>query len=221
MLKQKKTCIHPVLGEISVEISPRRSRVAVAIGLENDVPGIVLKLPAIPHCEPEKYFPFIDSHIAWIQKKFSELQKKTVIHTYEPGDVFYYLGKPYPLVQDTTAFFSGTEFHTAVHSPALVKRELEKIYMRLAADYIVPLCRETAAKFNLTIGQIRINKAEKRWGSCNLKGDLNFSYHLITHSEEFILYTICHELAHRIHMNHSRAFYAVLKRFYPAPVPKK
>ena len=219
MLKKTIKCTHPELGEISVEYSPRRFRVAVGITAADGFPEIVLKLPARTYFEPQKYFPFLSEHSCWIRKKLSELQKKTVIHTYEPGDKFPYLGKLCPLVQDSKTFFNNAEFHVSVHSPLLVKRELEKLYIVLAREYIVPLCLKYAANFGLTIGQIRINSAEKRWGSCNVRGDLNFSWRLMTRSEEFVRYTVCHELAHRLHMNHSKAFYAVLKRFYPHPVP--
>lgn len=219
MLKAKKFLTHPEFGEISVEYSPRRFRVALSIAVKENVPKITLKLPAKTHIEPEKYFSFISENSSWIRKKIAELEKKTVVHTYTAGDIFYYLGKPCPLVQDTAAFFDGAEFHITAHSPQLVKRELEKIYRTLAKNHIPVLCHEYAEKFGLTIGEIRINGAEKRWGSCNSKGDLNFSWHLMTKSDEFVRYTICHELAHRIHMNHSKAFYATLKRFYPAPPP--
>ena len=183
------------------------------------MPKVILKLPAKPHFEPEKYLPFINENIIWIKKKLAEFQKKIIIRTYENGDKFYYLGKEYPLIYDAVTFFDGSAFHVAAHSPLLAKRELEKIYLSSAREYIIPLCRQYAQKFGLTIGQIRINSAEKRWGSGNSKGDLNFSFHLMTRSEAFILYTVCHELAHRLHMNHSKAFYAVLRRFYPAPPP--
>ena len=221
MLKHRKKCIHPELGEISVEYSPRRSRVAVSITIENDTPAIILKLPSNPYSDPEKFFPFLTEHRKWIQKKFTELKQKTVNHTYEPGDIFYYLGKPCPLVQDSVTFFDGSEFHVSAHSPVLIKREIEKLYRRLAVNYIPILCHQYAEKFGLTIGEIRINNAAKRWGSCNSRGDLNFSFRLMMRSEEFIKYTICHELAHRLHMNHSKAFYAALKRFYPFPPPEK
>ena len=219
LLNLKRKVIHPDIGEISVEYSPRRMRVALSIIFADGEPQIILKLPAKKHFEPEKYFPFITENITWIQKKKTELLKKAEIHTYMPGDVFYYLGKPCPLLQDTKTFFNGSEFHISAHTPALAKLELEKIYRSQARDFIIPLCREYAQKFGLTIGQIRINGAERRWGSCNAKGDLNFSFRLMMRSEEFIKYTVCHELAHRLHMNHSKAFYAVLQRFYPAPPP--
>ena len=221
-VKQKqKFYNHPELGEIFVEYSPRRLRAAISITAAGNAPQITLKLPAKPYCEPEKYLPFINENIIWIKNKLVEFQKKITIHNYENGDNFYYLGKQYPLVYDNATFFDGSAFHTAAHSPLLAKRELEKIYISSAREYIVPLCRRYAEKFGLTIGQIRINSAVKRWGSCNSKGDLNFSFHLMERSEDFILYTVCHELAHRLHMNHSKAFYAVLQKFYPAPPPQE
>ena len=221
LLKTKNKIIHPEIGEIFVEYSPRRVRVALNITVKENIPQVILKLPARPYITPEKYFPFIEEHTAWINRKKDELLKKAEFHTYCEGDIFHYLGKACPLVQDAKAFFNGSEFHVSAHSPALVKHEIEKIYRSLAKDFIIPLCHEYAQKFGLTIGQIRINGAERRWGSCNAKGDLNFSFRLMMRSEEFVRYTICHELAHRLHMNHSKAFYAALKSFYPGVPPVK
>ena len=163
--------------------------------------------------------PFVNQHIDWILKKQNELQQQLTVNTFEIGDSFFYLGKQYPLIQGTSSKFDGENFYTTAHSPELNKRELKKIYLRLAENFIIPRCRNYANDFGLTVGNIRIKNAVKRWGSCNSKGDINFAWHLIMCPEEFINHTICHELAHRIHMNHSKAFYQTLKKFYPHPTP--
>ncbi|MBR1965461.1 MAG: DUF45 domain-containing protein [Lentisphaeria bacterium] len=221
MLNSKTSEIyhHPELGEITIEFSPRRTRAAIGVTIIENQVCTILKLPFAAKKSVSTFIPFINSHADWIQKQQNNLQKQLTVHTFEIGDSFFYLGRQYPLIQGTSSRFDGENFYVSTHSPELNKRELKKIYLRLAENFIVPLCRQYAADFGLTIGNIRIKNAEKRWGSCNSKGDINFAWHLVMCPENFIRHTICHELAHRIHMNHSRAFYQTLKKFYPFPVP--
>lgn len=53
---------------------------------------------------------------------------------------------------------------------------------------------------------IKVNSAKTRWGSCNVKGDINFTYRLVFAPEPLIDYVIVHELAHLKEMNHSNRF---------------
>ena len=210
---------HDVLGDIPIEYSSRRTRAAIGLQIVDNKCVIVLKLPECQRFKIDDLRDFIDKNASWLKRKKTELAAQLVVHSYEIGDKFFYLGNEYELRQGTKSCFDGKNFYVSTHSIALNKREIKKIYKQLAENFIVPLCRQYASDFGLTIGKIRISNAAKRWGSCNSKGDLNFAMHLVMCPEEFIRHTICHELAHRLHMNHSKAFYAALHRFYPYPVP--
>lgn len=63
--------------------------------------------------------------------------------------------------------------------------------------------------------QIKINSAQKRYGSCSGNNNLNFSLYLMDKDERFIDYVVIHELAHIRHHNHSKAFYEFVSRFMP------
>ena len=67
----------------------------------------------------------------------------------------------------------------------------------------------------VTPANVKINAAQKRFGSCSSKGNLNFSCRLMAYPPEAIDYVVVHELAHLIHMNHSNAFYAVVAAVLP------
>ena len=62
---------------------------------------------------------------------------------------------------------------------------------------------------------VHITSAEKRYGSCNSKKGICFSYRLMAYPEDVIDYVIVHELAHIKHMNHSAAFYALIEKYMP------
>lgn len=62
---------------------------------------------------------------------------------------------------------------------------------------------------------IKITSAKKRFGSCNAKNDICFSYLLLCYPDEAIEYVVVHELAHIVHKNHGKEFYELIKKVMP------
>ena len=98
--------------------------------------------------------------------------------------------------------------------PEPTKEELLSL-KKEARRIIPPLVKHYAAVLGVTPGKIRINAAKTRHGSCNAKGDLNFSCRILRFPSEAIEYVVVHELSHIREMNHSRAFYAVVESALP------
>ncbi|MCH2189035.1 M48 family metallopeptidase, partial [Candidatus Gracilibacteria bacterium] len=87
------------------------------------------------------------------------------------------------------------------------KKEAKEILTRKAAHY--------AQKHHLAYNSIRITSAKTRWGSCSSKKNLNFSYRLMMTPEFVQDYVVVHELAHLLHMNHSKKFWSQVESMYP------
>ena len=62
---------------------------------------------------------------------------------------------------------------------------------------------------------VKITSAKTRFGSCNAKNSLCFSYRLMRYPDEAIDYVVVHELAHILHKNHGKEFYAVIESVLP------
>jgi predicted metal-dependent hydrolase len=80
-------------------------------------------------------------------------------------------------------------------------------YRALAADY--------AARLGLPESPLRLSNARTQWGSCNARGLLHVHWRLIQAPAEIAEYVVAHEVAHRVHLNHSPAFWAVVARLAP------
>ena len=74
--------------------------------------------------------------------------------------------------------------------------------------------RAIAVKAGVTVARISIGDPKARWGSCTAKGDIRYSWRLILAPPFVLSSTVAHEVAHRLHMDHSPAFRAAEKRLY-------
>ena len=86
---------------------------------------------------------------------------------------------------------------------------------RSARTYLEEKTRYFANIMGLKYGRITITSAKTRFGSCSSKGNISYSYLLMTYPEAAREYVVVHELAHLVHMNHSAAFYALVERYMP------
>ena len=64
-------------------------------------------------------------------------------------------------------------------------------------------------------GRVTVRCQKSKWGSCSAEGNLNFNCLLMLAPEGVLDYVIVHELCHRRHMDHSKAFWAEVERAVP------
>ena len=102
--------------------------------------------------------------------------------------------------------------------PARVLRFLK----RLALETLARETFELAAAHNITITKVGVGDPKSRWGSCASSGDIRYSWRLILAPSHVRLATVAHEVAHRVHMNHSREFHALVAELHAAdPAPAR
>lgn len=95
------------------------------------------------------------------------------------------------------------------------KRTLEKYLRKKAATYLGERTLHWSACMKTGFGKITIRGQKSRWGSCSHANNLNFNWRLMLVPLAVIDYVIIHELAHTVHHNHSRQFYALVEQFCP------
>ena len=88
-----------------------------------------------------------------------------------------------------------------------LKRDAKR-YFEQKADYYAKI-------MGLKYSRITITSAKKRFGSCSSEGRICFSYRLMLYPQEAREYVVVHELAHLVHMNHSKDFYALIAQYLP------
>ena len=100
----------------------------------------------------------------------------------------------------------GPEAHLAARVLRWLKREA---LQRLEAE-----TRACAAEAGVTVARVAIGDPKARWGSCASDGTIRYSWRLVLAPPEVLRATVAHEVAHRLHMDHSPAFHTAVARLF-------
>ena len=76
-----------------------------------------------------------------------------------------------------------------------------------AATVLASETRTLAAAHGIGVGKVAVGDQRGRWGSCSPIGDIRYSWRLILAPTFVRGSTVAHEVAHRLHMDHSRSFH--------------
>jgi predicted metal-dependent hydrolase len=148
------------------------------------------------------------------------------------------LPRPRPFVPGATVPF-GDETLTIAHDPAAPRRvvraadrlvcggpvetlgrRIEAWLRRAALDVLSRETAEVAALAGVRVTGVAVGDPRGRWGSCAGTGAIRYSWRLVLAPAFVRRATVAHEVAHRLHMDHSPAFHAAAARLLgsdPAP----
>ena len=149
-----------------------------------------------------KIASIIHNRLAWITAKKRELAEKKVL-TCKAGESIVYLGEERSL-QELSLTCKGN-----------ISRCYDRFYTQEAKRLLPQIVDEIAERFGSYPTQLRFRKMRRTYGNCSAKGVVTLNTHLIKLPLSHIRYVIAHELTHLTHMNHSRAFYALLYEKFP------
>lgn len=163
---------------------------------------------------------FIENHTEWIEKKQAEAlaMSAPVPRQYAPGEMFIYLGCPYPLEimkGQKQPLLLEDSFKLAESAQANAALAFERWYRAEAKQILKERVNVYARQYDLQYKKIRITSARTRWGSCSANGSLNFSWRLILTPMEVVDYVVVHELAHTVFHNHSKSFWKRVEKMMP------
>ncbi|ASI99063.1 M48 family metallopeptidase [Thermococcus celer] len=151
----------------------------------------------------------IERHRGWLEGKLTEIDGLREI----AGSGFPINGEFYRVLHGRKPRLHE-RFKTITLSPdpdeviALLKKTLR--------NDLLPLVDSYARRMGVEPGKVYIRHQRSRWGSCSPRGNLSFNVRLMAIPRELREYVVVHELAHLRHLNHSKAFWEFVGRFYPS-----
>ncbi|MCL2077565.1 MAG: M48 family metallopeptidase [Oscillospiraceae bacterium] len=171
---------------------------------------------------PKSYIDdFVLSKEKWLAKQLQaerERINRRVEFTLDYGALLTCRGKAY-IIDKSQSKHIGVSDNSFYIPPNLTSEEIKaacvKIYKIIAKSDLAEKTFKFANQMSLKLNAVKINSAKTRWGSCSSKKNINFSWFLIMAEDDVIDYVVVHELAHLIHMNHSKRFWAVVESVLP------
>lgn len=100
-------------------------------------------------------------------------------------------------------------------NPGRVGARVAAFLKVLARERLQAACGTHAGRIGREYTRLTLRDTRSRWGSCAPGGALMFSWRLIMAPPEVLDYVAAHEVAHLEEMNHSPAFWAVVRRLMP------
>jgi hypothetical protein len=95
-------------------------------------------------------------------------------------------------------------------------RELVQAWLQRQAQRLFEeRCAHFAPKLGVRIKRLSLSSAATRWGSASADGSVRLNWRLIHFALPVIDYVVTHELAHLREMNHSPAFWDVVRSVLP------
>ncbi len=199
------------LGDRTAPLTARVNRRARRLIVSVDaVAGRVIVTAPSKRALPEA-LDFARTRIRWIR---GQLNTGAAATPFRDGVVFPLRGSPIAIVQDggpragvrlenDRLLAGGEDAHLNRRVTEWLKSEARRELTRRADHYSDLLGRKR--------GPITIRDTRSRWGSCGRDGALSFSWRLILAPPEILDYVAAHECAHLVHLNHSPAYWRVLK----------
>lgn len=173
----------------------------------------------------EKIDQLLVSKRLWIKEKMA-LQRALAPVTdkqFVSGEAFPYLGRNYRLKVEQGSFvpvklLQGqlvVQTPEGSQQPHMIRNALVRWYKRQALQKMRDKVKRYAPVVGVKPAGVAIKSFKSRWGSCTVKGELEFNWRIMFAPNRMVDYVVVHELCHLIHYDHSPDFWSEVWRVMP------
>jgi len=152
---------------------------------------------------------FARSREDWLRDRLGAVTGPSAVAA---GTVLPVEGVPTRLVLAPSTRLTHEDGEISAASPGAVQAYLR----HLARDRLTAAVDRHTSTLGRRATAIALRDPRSRWGSCSSAGRLMFSWRLVLAPPAILDYVAAHEVAHLVHMDHSRAFWDVVARLCPA-----
>lgn len=172
---------------------------------------ITLKTPKVSNDYIQKLLTDKES---WIRKQLETVEKNPPNKINIQDEVVLF-GEVYSIDVDEVRELRECLKNVAVSNIYNISKCYDKFYKNYAQSYITPRVEYYSNIMNLKYSEIKFRKMRSRWGSCSSRGVITLNTGLIKIDKRLIDFIVVHELAHLVHMNHSKRFHSLVEQYMP------
>lgn len=202
---------------VDVRRSTRRRTLSLTVDRAGDV---VLHAPReTPEADLRKW---VSTKLLWVHQKLARKQA-LVRHVHPPefvsGESIFYLGRSYRLrivkESDEPLRLVGEWFELERRDLANAAEHFKRWFTETGAEWLRARSTDLERVSGQTALRVKVGDLGFRWGSCGKNGTLYFNWRLLQLPVRIIDYVVLHEQVHRLHHNHSPAFWQAIERVLP------
>jgi predicted metal-dependent hydrolase len=170
---------------------------------------IIIKTPY----KNERYaMDFFQDKELWIRKQLHKNAKNKQIQINLEDEILLF-GEVYSMDTQEASYLRKKLHKLRINTPNKILALYDDFYKYTAQEYLQSRAEHFSKIMNLEYKKLRYRKMKSRWGSCSSKKEITFNTQLMKLDKALIDYVIVHELAHLVHMNHSKKFHELVE-FY-------
>ena len=197
-------------GEPPIRIRSRALAGARRITLRVGAADGVVTLTRPRGLPESKALAFVRAREGWLRETLAAQPARVAVG---PGVLVPVEGAPRPVLEGAARARLGAD---GLHVPARRAGPAAAALLKaLARDRLAAAADRHAAALGVAWGPLALRDPRGRWGSCSTAGRLMFSWRLAMAPPGVLDYVAAHEVAHRVRMDHSPAFWAVVARLRP------
>lgn len=189
------------------------------LGLTVDANGLAVAAPLnAPWHDIES---FMRDKQRWIVSKLDEwasTPRPAILHV-ENGETLPLFGDPLTLeVRDGGRAVRRQADRLVVFAPGPLRLvEILVGWLKTRAlESLAPRAEHFAGLLGLPAPAIALSSARGQWGVCTEGGPIRLNWRLVHLAPPLADYVVAHEVAHLIEMNHSKRFWSLVGKLYPA-----
>ncbi len=199
--------------EIPLYYKPSQRAKRLSLRLSPREASLMLTIP--PRTTDSQITAFLKQCTPWVK---NQLKKLSSIKVIKPGEEISLHGTVFQCITDPLrrkpALCKVT--NTLHLPPRFESKDLYDFFKIMAAEVLTPYIEKAARDLEQSFQKINIRDSKSRWGSCSARKTISLSWRLILAPPEVAEYVCIHEVAHLLHMNHSKAFWKVVSGLCPA-----
>lgn len=132
------------------------------------------------------------------------------------GYSFYLFGEPCEILETDERAIRYDGVSKKLFVPKNTSHEDMRAWLSdLAHSVMLGITEKYAKIMRVEYKSLKITSVKSYWGGCTRNDDIRYCFRIIYAPSEVMEYLAVHELAHILHKNHSRWFWAEVEKYMP------
>ncbi len=200
---------------INLDIIINQSKLAKRMSLKIDVKKRLPILTLPKNFSKKQAIKFVEDHKVWIENKLSAIPKQKELKF---GEAISLLGVEYIITPSSTCRSNCKIDGAFLYAPTderFLHARIIKFIKSFAKEKLFELSKQKADLIGASFCSIAIKDTKSRWGSCSIKGNINYNFRLALAPLYVCEAIVCHEVCHLLEHNHGEGFYNLLYKICP------